>query len=224
MGLRIIEIIPNTIQGEGKFSGAACQFIRLSGCRSHCKWCDTKESWDIHAGILMTEKEIVNKLSRIERVCITGGDPLLQDCGPLIRYLKKRGFQVHFEVHSIGEVRAGETTIAPSWLKMADHITFSPKSHLTYNFSYFNELSDDFWEMVLKLVVFPLEESFDYAAKWISASKGFSCMEGRVFLQCASGGDGKIIDPERVTKMFLDRSFPSNVRLSCQIHKVMKCE
>lgn len=244
MGLRVIEIIPNTIQGEGKFSGAACQFIRLSGCHSHCQWCDTKESWNVNAGKLMTETEIADALSDIENVCITGGDPLLQDCGDLVSLLKKRGYQVHVEVHSIGEVKTTkpelkavcssmtqteppeeikyETTRVPSWLWAVDHITFCPKPHLVYDHEYLTELADEFFEMSLKLVVFPTAESFDAAEEWIVECEGMHCFQGLTYIQCACNNEGNIIEPEKIAAMFIDRKFPAHVRLTCQMHKIIK--
>lgn len=244
MGLRVIEIIPNTIQGEGKYSGAACQFIRLSGCHSHCKWCDTKESWNVNAGKLMTETEIADELSGIVNVCITGGDPLLQDCGDLVSLLKKRGYQVHVEVHSIGEVQITKpklraanigstqleppediktkTTEVPSWLWAVDHITFCPKPHLKYDMRYLNLLGNDFFEMSLKLVVFPTTESFDDAEEWIRQSSGMDCFQGLTYIQCACDNNGEIIEPQKIAELFIARKFPEHVRLTCQMHKIIK--
>lgn len=220
--LRVIEIIPKTIQGEGTFSGVPCQFIRLAGCNAHCAWCDTKESWRADSGKLMTESEIAHKLSGIKDVCITGGDPLLQDCGTLVWLLKKEGHRVHFEVHSIAEIYKGETRKVPSWLEEAYHVTFCPKPHLRYDRRYLKELSDSGkWVYSLKLVAFPTEECFNEIDEWIEVATKSACFRNTIFIQCGCNDKNEIVDAKKIAEMFIERNYPPQVRLSCQMHKVI---
>lgn len=44
--LRISEVFGPTLQGEGRYTGAPCFFVRTSGCNLDCKWCDTPFTWD----------------------------------------------------------------------------------------------------------------------------------------------------------------------------------
>ena len=66
-----------SIQGEGLMIGSLTYFIRLSGCNLSCRWCDTKyskeESYD------MSVKDILKTVKGDKNICITGGEPLLQD-------------------------------------------------------------------------------------------------------------------------------------------------
>lgn len=70
----IVNEIFTSIQGEGKYTGYPCTFIRLSGCNLKCKWCDTP----YHAeGEKLSVGSILSKL-KLDYICITGGEPLLQ--------------------------------------------------------------------------------------------------------------------------------------------------
>ena len=43
--LKLSEIF-ESIQGEGPTAGEPCVFLRLAMCNLHCRWCDTKYTWD----------------------------------------------------------------------------------------------------------------------------------------------------------------------------------
>lgn len=88
-----------TLQGEGYHQGRAAYFIRLGGCDVGCVWCDVKESWDasLHPKIEV-EDLVKGALAFPGRLAvITGGEPLMYDCGPLTFELKKAGFETNIE-------------------------------------------------------------------------------------------------------------------------------
>jgi 7-carboxy-7-deazaguanine synthase len=101
--LRIAEIFPS-IQGEGLRQGEATLFIRLSGCNLCCSFCDTKYAWRTGRGYPL--EKIMEKIKELRRrfparwVCLTGGEPLLQDIGSLVRRLKKEGFKIQVETNA----------------------------------------------------------------------------------------------------------------------------
>ncbi|MFO7792885.1 MAG: radical SAM protein [Candidatus Saliniplasma sp.] len=68
-----------SLQGEGTQIGLPTIFIRTSGCNLRCEWCDTKYAWE--AGEEYTVQEIKSQIRDypVKRVCITGGEPLMQD-------------------------------------------------------------------------------------------------------------------------------------------------
>lgn len=87
-----------TIQGEGPFAGMPCVFIRLAGCNLACHFCDTP--FDEHWDQPQTIEHIVKNVSTVcgeERqhlrrlVVITGGEPLIQNIGPLVQALWESG-------------------------------------------------------------------------------------------------------------------------------------
>ncbi|MFQ5637617.1 MAG: radical SAM protein [bacterium] len=70
--------IYKSIQGESRFAGLACVFVRTTGCNLRCTWCDTEYAF--YGGQTMTVDEIVAKVASYDcaLVEITGGEPLLQ--------------------------------------------------------------------------------------------------------------------------------------------------
>ena len=107
-----------TIQGEGHHQGKAAYFIRLGGCDVGCVWCDVKESWDASVHPMLSVREIVNQAQKFPgRIAVvTGGEPLMHDCGKLTDALHAAGFQTHIET-------SGAYPLSGSW----DWICLSPK-------------------------------------------------------------------------------------------------
>lgn len=100
--LKIIEIFPS-IQGEGLRQGQATLFVRLSGCNLRCSFCDTKYAWE--KGDDYTSDQVLEKIRKIKQsfpaewVCLTGGEPLLQDLRELVRRLKRERFKIQVETN-----------------------------------------------------------------------------------------------------------------------------
>jgi len=76
--MEICEIF-HSLQGEGINIGLPTIFVRTAGCNLRCEWCDTRYAWE--GGEEISIHEIMEKLDSIgcDRVCITGGEPLLQN-------------------------------------------------------------------------------------------------------------------------------------------------
>ncbi len=95
--MRICEIF-NSIQGEGLTMGAPTVFVRAVGCNLRCGWCDTDYSFE--GGTEMTVNEIIRRVGDAFRVCLTGGEPMLQPDAPeLIWRLASEGIQVVLETN-----------------------------------------------------------------------------------------------------------------------------
>lgn len=107
-----------TLQGEGTYQGHAAWFIRLGGCDVGCVWCDVKESWDASLHPDRAIPDLVSEaLSQPGRIAVvTGGEPLMHDCGPLTLALKEAGFRTHVET-------SGSSPLSGDW----DWICLSPK-------------------------------------------------------------------------------------------------
>ncbi len=117
--MKIIETF-HSLQGEGKNIGLPTTFIRTGGCNLRCIWCDTKYAWE--NGEEMSIAEIKEKI-RCHRVCITGGEPLLQeDIYELIDSLQ--GYQVSIETN--GSIDIGKLMDKEVMVSM-DHKTPSSK-------------------------------------------------------------------------------------------------
>ena len=74
--MKICEMF-RSIQGEGTTIGSITFFIRSVGCNLSCDWCDTKYSRT--GGTEMSVSEIIERTGDERNVCVTGGEPLLQD-------------------------------------------------------------------------------------------------------------------------------------------------
>ncbi|KHE92170.1 7-carboxy-7-deazaguanine synthase [Candidatus Brocadiaceae bacterium S225] len=97
--LRINEIFVS-IQGESSYAGIPCIFVRLTGCNLRCSYCDTVYAYN--EGSLMSLDEILQRVNGYEsgNVCITGGEPLLQEnISKLINLLKKNHYNVYIETN-----------------------------------------------------------------------------------------------------------------------------
>lgn len=101
--LKIKEIFPS-IQGEGLRSGEPTIFIRLAGCNLRCSFCDTKSAW--LRGFSLTIDKTVQKVQKLHQewptnwVCLTGGEPLLQNLKKLASLLKSNNFQLQVETNA----------------------------------------------------------------------------------------------------------------------------
>ena len=74
----------NSLQGEGLTQGAPTIFIRFAGCNLACSWCDTKYAQGHTDSTEMNVSAIVDRVRRLTPsrrhvVCITGGEPLIQN-------------------------------------------------------------------------------------------------------------------------------------------------
>lgn len=103
-----------TIQGEGPFTGRKAVFIRLAGCNLQCPNCDTEYTQGRQHEF---QKDLAQRAADLWRgkdfgllfadnrsrplAVITGGEPLRQEIGPLVRHLLNFGFEVQIESNGV---------------------------------------------------------------------------------------------------------------------------
>lgn len=89
--LRVSELFLS-LQGEGSRVGLPTVFLRLTGCALRCRWCDS--AWAFVGGewkeLAALEQQIL--AFDVPRLCLTGGEPLLQ---PAVVPLLERLQQLH---------------------------------------------------------------------------------------------------------------------------------
>ena len=117
--LKVIEVFAS-VQGEGMRQGEPTVFVRLAGCDRRCSFCDTKYAWE--GGRDWPLSRILDRVRTIRLshparwVCLTGGEPYMQDVRPLVRGLREDGCRVQVETNG--------TRYYPT---AADWLTVSPK-------------------------------------------------------------------------------------------------
>lgn len=149
--LPIQETFQSTVQGEGYWTGALVDFIRLSGCPVQCSWCDT--------GYADGGKQLPRELRSISaliqelkspRVVVSGGEPFIHKSLPdLVRALLETGKQVSIE------------TSGAVWQPLPEQvwITLSPKQHMNAHYP----VQEPFWMRAneIKLVI-STEQELDF--------------------------------------------------------------
>ncbi|HKJ71988.1 MAG TPA: 7-carboxy-7-deazaguanine synthase QueE [Gammaproteobacteria bacterium] len=164
--LRISEIFGPTVQGEGALIGRPTVFVRVGGCDYRCAWCDTlyavlpeyRDRWQgWAAGAVLDE---VDRLAGGPiLVSLSGGNPALQDLGPLIGEGHRRGHAFALETQG---------SLGQPWFAELDHLTLSPKGPSSGHLTTLGEIegclqaAGDSPATVLKVVVFD-DGDFDYA-------------------------------------------------------------
>lgn len=95
--VRVTEIF-RSLQGESRFAGLPCAFVRLTGCALRCVWCDSAYAFE--GGVERPVADVVAEVVGlgVPLVEITGGEPLEQEgFGPLADALLSRGLTVLVE-------------------------------------------------------------------------------------------------------------------------------
>ena len=124
--LRIAEIFGPTIQGEGALIGEPTLFVRAGGCDYRCSWCDSLhavESAYRHQWTPMTPEAIWTELQQLSggqplTVSISGGNPAIQDFGPLITLGRAESYRFACETQG---------SVARAWFADLDTLVLSPK-------------------------------------------------------------------------------------------------
>ena len=199
--MKILEIF-YSIQGEGKNQGRPAIFIRLAGCNLTCNWCDTPGVHD--EGSELALSEIIGKVRefRCREICITGGEPLLQEPEllDLLRLVSSLGYRMEIETN-------GTTDFA----RCQEYATICmdvkcPSSGEESNLSLLGTITE---RDSVKFVVGD-ERDCRYAEEVIMAS----CIRGEVFFSPVFGSD-----MHKIASFVLEHGLP--VRIQVQLHKIL---
>lgn len=194
-----------SIQGEGIYIGVPMFFIRLTGCNLRCEWCDTQYAF--YEGEEMSINSIVKSVedSGLKWVCITGGEPLLQeDVYKLIDTLIRKGYKILLETN--GSILIDKLPTEDNLVISLDIKTPSSKMEKAMRFENLDYLGPkDF----VKFVIMD-EKDFEYAKKIIEEYE----IDKEIVFQPVGGTNLKWL-AERVVEEGL------NVRVLPQLHKII---
>ena len=207
--MRVCEIF-HSIQGEGELAGYPTIFIRLTGCNLRCKYCDTEYAF--YEGIDMSIEEITNQIRsyRSRYVCVTGGEPLLQEETPvLLKALLDNGYKVCIETNGSLDI----SDICKRFEKYEENFMVSLDIKCPYSGMSDRMKLDNITLLrehdQLKFVVYD-EEDYNYAKDLIRRFKP-RC---KLIIQPVWGTDYK-----RIAELMIEDGI--NARLSLQIHKII---
>jgi len=211
-----------SLQGEGSRALLPSVFVRLQGCNLCCDWCDTSYAQDMAHGKFMTVEQVLRSIEDfgIREVCVTGGEPLLQeDTCDLMSELCRRGFFVTLMTNGtilfnrVPEEVVKTVDIKTPWSQQADvPQSFSndlqdipPFGFRMENLSYLTKNDE------VKFVVRSRCE-FDWAISWILTHRLFDKV-GNVFVSPAFG----VLPPDMLAQWIIATRLP--LRLNLQLHK-----
>ncbi len=194
-----------SIQGEGIYIGVPMFFVRLTRCNLRCEWCDTEYAF--YEGEEMSIDSIVKKVeeSGMKWVCITGGEPLLQEeVYKLIDILLRKDYKILLETN--GSILIDKLPTEENLVISLDIKTPSSKMERTMRFENLNYLGPkDF----VKFVIMD-EGDFEYAKKIIEKYE----IDKEIIFQPVGGTNLRWL-AEKVVEEKL------NVRVLPQLHKII---
>jgi len=159
MTLRIAEIFGPTIQGEGALIGEPTVFVRAGGCDYRCNWCDSLHAVDSqyrHSWAPMSAEAVWEQVCHLSgdrplTVSLSGGNPAIQDFGPLIAMGRAAGYRFACETQG---------SIARPWFGDLDTLVLSPKPPSSgenvdwAGFDACRKLGSGARQQVMKIVIF----------------------------------------------------------------------
>jgi len=194
-----------SIQGEGNWTGYPNIFIRTSGCNLRCSYCDTKYAYNDFKEISIKNiMEIINKYN-CNKVCITGGEPLLQnDIKLLVDSLIKKKYNISIETNGSFDIKF----LSDNKFIMISLDIKCPSSNMNnemlYNNLYFLQRKDQ--------IKFIIQDYIDYKfSKEIINKYKIKCP---IYFQPVWG-----TNPKKLVNWILKDNL--DVKLSIQIHKII---
>ena len=201
--LQLIEMF-SSVQGETSRSGLPTTFIRLSACNLRCVWCDTPYSFG--KGVPYTLTEILEKTEYFgcKHVCVTGGEPLLQDTVYLLmEELCDKGYIINLETGgSLSTSRVDPRVYIILDIKC-------PGSGMSHK-NYWQNLDSIRDKDEVKFVILDAAD-YEYAKNICSKYELFK--KTHVLFSPVHGK----LDPKNITAWILADKLP--VRLNLQMHK-----
>jgi 7-carboxy-7-deazaguanine synthase len=204
--LRVSELF-FSLQGEGSRAGLPTVFLRLTGCALRCRWCDT--TWAFQGGRWQSLEELEQQILAWDtpRLCLTGGEPLLQPEAMLLlqRLLDQHQFDVSVETggdQDISIVPTGAVRIVDIKLPgsgMQDRFDLRNLDRLTPR--------DE-----LKFVIADRGD-YEVARRWIRGQ--LAAFRGELLLSPVHGE----IDPSQLAAWCLEDRLRARVQL--QLHKLL---
>lgn len=209
--MRINEIFLS-VQGETSSVGLPTIFVRTGGCNIRCTYCDTPYALTTHGSFPMSVAEVMARVTelRVRRVCLTGGEPLIQPAAELqalFDQLAAGGYELSIET-------SGSISVAP--------FTLHDRQRWILDMKCPSSGEADKMEMGSLALLRPVDE-----VKFVVGSEAdfhWSCelirehrLEGRVHLLFSPVWDA--VTPLQLTEWVLAAGIDARVQI--QLHKII---
>ena len=157
--------------------GVPCTFVRLAGCNLRCYFktkgtlCDTPEALEMKSGKDMSVSEITYQVKCFGRkvVCLTGGEPLMQDVKELLTELSNNGHCVVVETNGSKSIEPYRHIRNVSFVVDVKSASSGESERmLEENYTLLGE--GDYLKFVIDT-----EEDFEEFEKWITAHNYLRC-------------------------------------------------
>lgn len=202
--LNIIEVFAS-VQGETRLAGLPTTFVRLAACNLRCSWCDTPYSFG--RGHPQTIQHILDTIHKngCRHVCITGGEPLLQqNVHLLMSILCDEGYVLSIETGGSLPTKMIDPRVSIILDIKCPGSMMHEKNHWS-NLEILREHDE------VKFVIMDRVD-YDYAVG--------VCEKFRLFdrsMQTLFSPVHGVLDPKVLTHWILENKLP--VRLNLQLHK-----
>lgn len=106
----------HSFESLGAVDGPGVRFvIFMQGCSLKCKYCQNRDTWDLHGGTTYSAEELVSKILRYQNyitpnggVTISGGEPLLQSKFLIELFTKLKEYHIHTCIDTSGSFELTE--------------------------------------------------------------------------------------------------------------------
>ncbi len=209
--MRINEIF-RSVQGETSSAGLPTIFVRTGGCNLRCTYCDTPYALTTHGSVPMTVDEVMARIRALKtkRVCLTGGEPLIQpreEVQELLDRLAAEGYEVSIETSGSIPITRFRLHEGQRWI-LDMKVPSSGEAHCM-DFDSLNALRP---QDEVKFVI-GTEEDFRWSVDLIRRYD----LEGRVGLLFSPIWES--CTPLQLTQWVLDSGIDARVQL--QLHKII---
>ena len=100
----------HSFESLGAVDGPGVRFVVfMQGCSLKCKYCQNRDTWDLHGGTTYNSDELVEKILRYKNyimpnggITISGGEPLLQAKFLIELFTKLKKYNIHTCIDTSG--------------------------------------------------------------------------------------------------------------------------
>lgn len=107
----------HSFESFGTVDGPGIRYIIfLQGCPLRCRYCQNRDTWDVHGGHNVPINELINRILKYENyikpsggVTVSGGEPLLQADKLITLFKELKEYNIHTAIDTSGMFKLTDT-------------------------------------------------------------------------------------------------------------------